>query len=191
MSGKRIVIESDDRELTSLVTMWLGDAGFEAVSDIDCNLPRRCPRSYRIIDTETRGGGTGDEGALYLVYERGEHKNELLRPFTHTELTSAVRSISYDTARELVCDPAERRVVYRGDHVTLTNKEYEIMQLLLERGESGATRDEIAAIARRQGGERETNAADVYICHLRRKLMMLTGETLIRTVRGVGYVLGK
>lgn len=184
--GNRITIESDDAELTALVSAWLGDAGYELVPD----------GGFRVIDAETRGGSDSgddgdDDGALYLVCAPGGHKNELMRPFTHSELTSAIRPLIPDEGGELVCDHAARRIVYRGGHAALTNKEYEIMKLLFERGESGVSREEVAAIARRRGGERETNAADVYVCHLRRKLRDLTGESKIKTLRGRGYALIK
>ena len=182
MSMRRIVVESDDSELFDILSMWLGDAGYETVTDGEGEL--------RIIDTETRGEGSGIKDALYLVYAEGGHYRELRRPFTRTELVAALRRISGVGIGEIVCDPVGRRITYRGDHVDLTGKEYEVMRLLYERGEAGASREEIAAIARRDGG-RETNAGDVYVHHLRRKLEELTGETgesLIRTVRGVGYV---
>lgn len=179
----RVVIESDDNELSALLAMWLGDAGYETANDGD---------GVRIIDTETRGEGSRDPEALYLVYSKGNRKNELLRPFTHTELMSAVRAAGLGgNAGELVCDPSSRRVLYRGDSASLTFKEYAIMKLLCERGADGASRDEIAAIARRSGGERETNAADVYICHLRRKLKTLTGDPMIKTLRGRGFTLSR
>lgn len=181
MSGRRIIIETDDRELSALVAMWLGDAGYETSPS--------GKGALRVIDTETRE--VSDEDALYLVYEPEGHKNELLRPFTHTELTAAVRGLVGDVAGELLCDDIGRRVIFRGDSVTLTAKEYEIMRLLYDRGDDGAAREEIAAIARHEGGGHETNAGDVYVHHLRRKLEMLTGQRLIKTVRGRGYVLAR
>lgn len=182
MNGRRIIIETDDRELAELLAMWLGDAGYETAAEGDGAL--------RIVDGETRGGEYGAD-AIWLVYEPEGHKNELLRPFTHTELTSAVRGLLGDVSSELLCDDNGRRVLYRGDAVSLTAKEYEIMRLLYDRGDAGVTREEIAAVARRDGGERETNAGDVYVHHLRRKLEGLTGQRLIKTVRGVGYVLSR
>lgn len=180
MSGLRIVVESDDRELLSVLSVWLGDAGYEVVTGGEGQL--------RIIDAETRGDGSGGDDALYLVYSESGHTYELLRPFTHMELMAAMRRSLPCKEGEIVCDPEGRRVTYRGGYVSLSGKEYEIMRLLYERGEAGASREEIAAIARRDGGERETNAGDVYVHHLRRKLEELTGKGLIRTVRGVGYV---
>lgn len=182
MNPRRITIESSDRELTELLRMWLGDAGYETSGD----------SAQRIIDTATQGEGSQDAGALYIVSERGHHLNELLRPFSHSELTAAVRRAFPGENGELVVDPVVRRVTYRGDSVSLTGKEYAVMRMLYERGEAGASRDEISAVARREGGERDTNAGDVYVHHLRRKLAALTGEpgdAIIRTVRGFGYAL--
>ena len=182
MNGRRIIIRTDDRELSELLIMWLGDAGYETATDGDGAL--------HIVDSGTRGEFHGDK-ILWIVYEPSGHKNELLRPFTHMDLTAAVRDLCGDASGELLCDDAGRRVIYRGDAVTLTAKEYEVMRLLYDRGEAGATREEIAAVARREGGGRETNAGDVYVHHLRRKLEGLTGQRLIKTVRGVGYVLSR
>ncbi len=182
MNMRRIAIRSEDAELCDLLKMWLGDAGYEVSGGGDC----------AIIDADTcPGEGGEDEKTLYIVSSPGGRAHELRRPFSHTELTSAVRRICSEDAGELVVDPTSKRVTYRGDSVALTAKEYAVMRLLYERGEEGASREEISTVARREGGK-ETNAGDVYVHYLRRKLSLLTGEPggeIIRTVRGFGYAL--
>ncbi len=181
--ARNVAIESDDDELVALLRMWLGDAGYDVRPD---------GGARRIIDEETRGDMNEDAGALYIVAECGRHKFELQRPFTHTELMSAVRGAFSEKEGELIVDPVRHTANYRGDSVSLTGKEYAVMRLLFERGEEGVSREEISAVAKLEEGGRDTNACDVYVHHLRRKLEKLTGNpggTMIRTLRGFGYAL--
>ncbi|HSQ81248.1 MAG TPA: response regulator transcription factor [Casimicrobiaceae bacterium] len=86
---------------------------------------------------------------------------------------------------ELRLDPAARSVIYRGQPVELKAKEFNLLQEFMLNADRVLSRAQIEERLYAWGFEVESNAVEVHIHHLRRKL----APGLIRTVRGVGYVL--
>jgi two-component system OmpR family response regulator/two-component system response regulator QseB len=86
---------------------------------------------------------------------------------------------------ELRLDPAARTVAYRGNPVELKAKEFNLLQELLLNAGRVLSREQIEERLYAWGEEVGSNAVEVHIHHLRRKL----APGLIRTVRGVGYML--
>ncbi|MEQ1439112.1 response regulator transcription factor [Fontimonas sp. SYSU GA230001] len=86
---------------------------------------------------------------------------------------------------DLTLDPATREVRFRGRPVELGAREFALLELLMLHAGRVLTREQIESQLYPWGGEVESNAVEVHVHHLRRKL---TPE-IIRTVRGVGYML--
>jgi two-component system OmpR family response regulator/two-component system response regulator QseB len=86
---------------------------------------------------------------------------------------------------ELRLDPAARTVVHRGQPVELQAKEFSLLHEFMLNVGRVLSREQIEGRIYAWGEEVESNAVEVHIHHLRRKL----APGLIRTVRGVGYVL--
>lgn len=86
---------------------------------------------------------------------------------------------------ELSLDPAARTVIYRGKPVELKAKEFNLLQELVLNAGRVLSREQLEERLYVWGEEVESNAVEVHIHHLRRKL----ASGLIRTVRGVGYML--
>ncbi len=84
---------------------------------------------------------------------------------------------------DLFLDPIDRRVLWRGQPVDLTWREYEVLRLLSEDPQNLVPRVRIEEALYRWGQDFESNTIDVLIHHLRKKLH---GE-LIVTVRGFGF----
>jgi DNA-binding response OmpR family regulator len=82
-------------------------------------------------------------------------------------------------------DPAARTVVYRGLPVELQAKEFNLLHEFMLNAGRVLSREQIEARLYAWGEEVGSNVVEVHIHHLRRKL----APELIRTVRGVGYVL--
>lgn len=83
-------------------------------------------------------------------------------------------------------DPTSRRVSIAGEGVTLSGKEYTLLFDLISHPSRIRSRSELEQSLYAWGEEVESNAIEVYIHHLRKKL----GSDFIRTVRGMGYTLG-
>ena len=86
---------------------------------------------------------------------------------------------------ELKLDPAARHVTFRDRTVDLQAKEFNLLHELMLSAGHVLTRRQIEDRLYAYGDEVESNAVEVHVHHLRRKL----APGLIRTVRGVGYVM--
>ena len=93
------------------------------------------------------------------------------------------------TAGRLSLDPQRHEVRYADTLVELTQKEFAMLELLLRNKDIVLSRETFLERVWGYDYMGETNIVDVYIRFLRAKLDARFGVTLIRTVRGVGYVL--
>lgn len=85
----------------------------------------------------------------------------------------------------LELDPAAREVTYRGAPVELQAREFAMLHELMLNAGRVLSREQLVERLYAWGEEIESNAIDVHVHHLRRKL----APEVIRTVRGVGYLL--
>jgi two-component system response regulator QseB len=83
----------------------------------------------------------------------------------------------------LTLDPVERTVHFRGKPVTLSVREFAVLEALMRHPGSLVTREKLLDSVYGWGAEVESNAVEVHLHHLRRKLC----SELILNVRGVGY----
>lgn len=123
----------------------------------------------------------------------------LAKPFAFAELLARLRALLRREPRvldtvlqfaDLRVDTA-RRAVWRGElSVTLTTKEYSLLEYLLRRPNRVLTRAMIAEHVWNYDFDNATNVIDVHIRALRRKIDEPFEQKLIHTVRGAGYRLG-
>ncbi len=118
----------------------------------------------------------------------------LIKPFDLEELSARIRAISRRSSQqtsaifsqgEIILDPATKIVKKGEDVISLTAKEYAILHTLMQHPSRTFTREELEDKLYAWGNEVESNAVEVHIHHLRKKL----GNTFIRTRRGLGYTL--
>lgn len=89
------------------------------------------------------------------------------------------------SVRDVVLDPAAHSVRLAGEPVALSTREYDLLHALMLNADRVLSREQLEHHLYSWGQEVESNAVEVHIHNLRRKL----GSTLIHTVRGVGYML--
>jgi two-component system OmpR family response regulator/two-component system response regulator QseB len=82
-------------------------------------------------------------------------------------------------------DLAARSVQQAGAAVTLSAREFDLLHALMLNAGRVLSREQLEQHLYSWGQEVESNAVEVHVHHLRRKL----GAALIQTVRGVGYLL--
>ncbi|MBL8403087.1 MAG: response regulator transcription factor [Dechloromonas sp.] len=120
----------------------------------------------------------------------------LVKPIDLDELTARIRALTRRSAGraapllvhgELAVDPAAHVVTLSGQAVELSSREFSLLQLLLENAGRVLTRTQLEQSLYGWRDEPDSNALEVHIHHLRRKL----GSDLIRTLRGVGYTIPK
>lgn len=88
-------------------------------------------------------------------------------------------------AQEIELDPASRVVRRAGVPVALSKSEFDLLQVLMLNAGRVLSRQQLEQQLYAWGREVDSNAIEVHVHHLRRKL----GSSLIHTVRGVGYTL--
>lgn len=89
------------------------------------------------------------------------------------------------SAQDVTLDPAARSVAQGGAPVTLSGREFDLLHALMLNAGRVLSREQLEQHLYSWGQEVESNAIEVHVHHLRRKL----GPALIQTVRGVGYML--
>lgn len=120
----------------------------------------------------------------------------LVKPFDITELKARIRALLRRSAGradsrlelgELQIDPHSQTVLFRNETVALTRREYALLHELANQPGHVFTRDHLQQLLYGWDEEVESNALEVHVHHLRKKLF----PGLIRTLRGVGYALDK
>ena len=91
--------------------------------------------------------------------------------------------------KDITINKSSRIVKKDSNEINLTNKEYELLMILLDNKDKVVTREELLEKIWGYGYEPETNVIDVYIRYLRSKLNNENKEQYIQTVRSVGYIM--
>ena len=91
--------------------------------------------------------------------------------------------------KDITINKSSRIVKKDGNEINLTNKEYELLMILIDNKDKVVTREELLEKIWGYGYEPETNVTDVYIRYLRAKLNNENKEEYIQTVRSVGYIM--
>jgi len=215
----RVLLVEDDRMLgdgvqaglaaAGFVVDWVRDGeaalaalageGFAAVL-LDLGLPRRDGLS---VLASLRGAGNAVPVMILTARDQISDKvrgldlgadDYMVKPFDLDELAARLRALVRRASGradaclrhgELVIDPAARTVTLRGEAVSLTSREFDLLRVLLDAAGRVLTRRVLEEQLYAWGDAVESNALEVHIHHLRRKL----GSELIRTVRGVGYLI--
>ena len=89
------------------------------------------------------------------------------------------------TCGEIVLEPSSRRVSLKGEPVLLSTREFDLLHVLMLNADRVMSREQLEQQLYSWGYEVDSNAIEVHIHHLRRKLH----ADVIQTVRGIGYTL--
>jgi DNA-binding response OmpR family regulator len=122
----------------------------------------------------------------------------LTKPFAIEELLARIRAIQRNHQKvsddvlqvgNLMMNTKTHEVVQNGENVSLTKKEYDLLEMLLRNKGIVLTRDRLLESLWGYEYSGDTNVIDVFIKHLRNKLDKDQEGSVITTVRGVGYVI--
>ena len=118
----------------------------------------------------------------------------MTKPFRVEELAARLRALVRRAHGEaapvlstagVTLDPGARTVAWRGREVELPAREFDVLHELMLNAGRVLSREHLQERVYRWGEEVGSNAIDVHVHHLRRKL----APELIRTIRGVGYLM--
>ena len=132
------------------------------------------------IDTRIQGLDTGADDYLVKPVDLGELAARLraLVRRAHGQPTTQL------TLGALRLDPAARQVWVGDERIELSGREFDLLQVFMLNPDRVLTREQLEQHIYKWGSEVSSNAVEVHVHNLRRKL----GAGVIETVRGVGYV---
>ncbi len=122
----------------------------------------------------------------------------LLKPFSLDELFARIRAVlrrrkvtesTLLAFQDLVLDGKKHQVTRAGKVVPLTPKEYRLLETLLRNNGQAITRIQLIEEAWGKNFKEINHELNVHMRYLRRKIDLGRKESLIKTVRGVGYIL--
>lgn len=123
----------------------------------------------------------------------------LAKPFATEELLARIRALSRRKGEvvlsntlkfgDMELNTATLKLSSEGKEVKLILKESELLELLISRKNAATSKEIIIEKLWGFDSEVEHNNVEVYISFLRKKLVHLSSEVIINTVRGVGYIL--
>ena len=171
-----------DYDLILLDVMLPGQNGFEVcrrLRDSEVWSPTLMLTALDAIDDRVRGLDSGAD-------------DYLAKPFSFEELLARMRALirrgapprpTLLTVGDVRLDPAARLVSYRDQELSLTPREFSMLELFMRHPGEVLTRFELLEHVWDGSYENRSNVIDVYVGYLREKL----DRQAIETVRGVGY----
>lgn len=175
------------------------DGGFDLVL-LDLGLPRL--HGSAVIEA-VRSAGSHIPILVLTARDQVTHRVQALdlgaddfmgKPFDTSELLARIRALhrrSQGRAETVIefaglrLDAARQHVLYQGRSINLARREFHLLWVLMDNAGRIVSRDVLQQRLYGWDEDIESNALDVHIHHLRRKL----GSGLIRNVRGVGYLI--
>jgi DNA-binding response OmpR family regulator len=160
-----------------------GEQVLEEVRLVDGNLPVLVLTARQEVETRVRCLDRGADDLMtkpFSLHELRARCRALLRRKREAKLVLR--------ALDLELDRMNHTAQRGGEQISLTNKEFALLEhLMLNRGQC-VSRVELLETVWKMEPAQTTNIVDVYVNYVRRKLKDPTPGQLIRTVRGQGYV---
>ena len=181
-----LAVENDKPDLVTL-DLGLPDMdGLDVLRQIrklDSQLPVLILTARDSIEDKVNGLDLGADDYLCKPFEI-EELEARLRVLERRLGKASSSIIEFDN---IILDTATLEVIQAGSSVDLSRREYTLLKSLLVNAGKVLTRDSLEDKLYSWGEEVASNAIEVHIHHLRKKL----GAKLIKTVRGVGYTIPK
>ena len=162
LNGLEVLRRLQKEKPTPVILLTARDAVMDKVSGLDAGAEDYITKPFAIEELLARIRATLRKGRV-----PAEERQDLL------------------TAGEIALDRESRTVTKSGEPVSLTRREFDLLQFLLEHPNRVLTREQLLNQVWGYDYAGETNAVDVYVSFLRNKL----GAAVVETVRGVGYIL--
>ena len=150
-------------KITPIIMLSARDSVMDKVNGLQIGADDYIPKPFAIEELLAR---------IEVVFRRQDNTNNSIVKF-----------------KDIVIDRRSRVVKKNNNEINLTNKEYELLMILIDNKDKVVTREELLDQIWGYGYEPETNVTDVYIRYLRSKLDNKNKEEYIQTVRSVGYIM--
>lgn len=163
MNGFEICRRIKRVKITPIIMLSARDSVMDKVNGLQIGADDYIPKPFAIEELLAR---------IEVVFRRQDNLNNSIVKF-----------------KDIVIDRSSRIVKKNNNEINLTNKEYELLMILIDNKDKVVTREELLDKIWGYGYEPETNVTDVYIRYLRSKLDNRNKEEYIQTVRSVGYIM--
>ena len=163
MNGFEICRRIKKVKITPIIMLSARDSVMDKVNGLQIGADDYIPKPFAIEELLAR---------IEVVFRRQDNTNNSIVKF-----------------KDIVIDRRSRVVKKNNNEINLTNKEYELLMILIDNKDKVVTREELLDQNWGYGYEPETNVTDVYIRYLRSKLDNKNKEEYIQTVRSVGYIM--
>ena len=163
MNGFEICRRIKKVKITPIIMLSARDSVMDKVNGLQIGADDYIPKPFAIEELLAR---------IEVVFRRQDNTNNSIVKF-----------------KDIVIDRRSRVVKKNNNEINLTNKEYELLMILIDNKDKVVTREELLDQIWGYGYEPETNVTDVYIRYLRSKLDNKNKEEYIQTVRSVGYIM--
>ena len=146
----------------------------------NCQTPILLLTARDDIDDRVRGLDAGADDYLTKPFDLSE-LSARIRALARRSLGRATPVIRY---KDIQVDPAAHSVIKAGEAINLSRREFDVLCCLLDNIGKVITKDKLDEKLYGWNEDIDSNALEVHIHHIRKKL----GGDLIKTVRGVGYM---
>ena len=163
MNGFEICRRIKKVKITPIIMLSARDSVMDKVNGLQIGADDYIPKPFAIEELLAR---------IEVVFRRQDNTNNSIVKF-----------------KDIVIDRRSRVVKKNNNEINLTNKEYELLMILIDNKDKVVTREGLLDQIWGYGYEPETNVTDVYIRYLRSKLDNKNKEEYIQTVRSVGYIM--
>ncbi|MBP3702856.1 MAG: response regulator transcription factor [Lachnospiraceae bacterium] len=173
LNGLEVLRRLQQDNPTPVILLTARDAVMDKVAGLDAGAVDYITKPFAIEELLARI-------RVALKLHTGEQFSGADRPLEDTDLL---------TWGLLALSKQRHRVLYDGQEITLTNREFQMLKTLLENKDIVLSRDTLLERVCGYDYVGETNVVDVYIRFLRSKIDEVFDVKMIETVRGVGYVI--
>ena len=182
LNGLEVLRRLQQQKNTPVILLTARDSVMDKVSGLDAGAVDYITKPFAIEELLARirvalklhGSAAGAGGAASGEADKDSEK--------------AARE-GVQTWGELVLDDRSKTVRWAGQDISLTNREFIMLKILLENRNIVLSRDTLLERVCGYDYIGETNIVDVYVRHLRAKIDEAFGVKMIQTVRGAGYVI--
>lgn len=153
------------------------------IRERNINIPVVILTARETVEDRVKGLDAGADDYLTKPFDLGE----LCARLRALQRRSKARAKSVITYDDITLDPASHTVMRKDESVLISRREFALLQKLLENTGRVISREQLNQTLYGWGENIDSNALEVHIHNLRKRF----GTNLIRTIRGVGYMIEK